>query len=496
MREMLLGTRLDPIPGLPPEVRAVIDPALLPLVERLLAEKREDRFASAADAGSAIREVLEQLSISSVITHTDVQRSRRFWRWAYALGAGALVLAAGLVYLLWPSRPPPLTPQAQVYYERGLHYLWEEAETVPSIGDGIMMFNRADDEQPNSALILAALSQAYWIRFRHTREPGARLEAERALDKATRLDPDLPEVQMARALGAYEEGKYQTASTVLLQAVNAKPDHAWAWMYLGSAYSYLGEYAAGLDALEKALELEPGSFRVRIYLGLFFQQFGEYEEALKRHVRATELKPDSPMAWNNRGAVLLYLGRVDEATTALERALELDPAQADARSNLGTARYFLEQYEQAAEEYRLAIQAAPNEPVHRANLGDALVMLGRAEEAREAYRQAAGLARQRVLLEPLSPEAHSTLASYCAKAGDEQCAVNEGDAAAKLQPNNPHITLVNAMIRCRFGQDDESLDLLEEAVRLGATRAEIGAVPEFNRLRDHPRFVEILRTAD
>ena len=46
-----------------------------------------------------------------------------------------------------------------------------------------------------------------------------------------------------------------------------------------------------------------------------------------------------------------------------------------------------------------------------------------------------------------------------------------------------------------LGQDDTALDFLERAVRLGAGKAQIEAIPEFSRYSDHPRFEAILGLA-
>ena len=54
----------------------------------------------------------------------------------------------------------------------------------------------------------------------------------------------------------------------------------------------------------------------------------------------------------------------------------------------------------------------------------------------------------------------------------------------------------NAVIRSILGRDQQALDWLERAVKLGCSRAQIDAAPEFERFRDHSRFQEIYARAD
>ena len=67
--------------------------------------------------------------------------------------------------------------------------------------------------------VLTTLAEAYWMRFERTLQSSSREEAERALRKAAALDPDLPEVHYATALGFIVEGKYEAAKDELEQAL-------------------------------------------------------------------------------------------------------------------------------------------------------------------------------------------------------------------------------------------------------------------------------------
>jgi len=498
LRELLLGFRPDFGPGLPSGARAALNPLIVTVLDRLLAEDREQRYTSAAEVRRAIRALLEDPGISTMTPIAEIHAPSRPRRRAPILWIAAavvvVVVSAAVAWILWAPSSSDGNAQAMAFYKEGLHYLNEGPEALRSIDDAIQMFNRALDRSPDSALYWAALAEAHWIRFRRNQTELSRSEAERAAAKAYQLDPALPEVLNARAMGFIAGGMFHAARADLEKALKVKPDLAKGWANLGIVHRELGNYAAGLDAQRKAVELEPASWQRHNDLGKFYEHFSEYDHASEEYGKATELKPDSSVAWSNLGAAFLYMQRFEEAVAAFQRSLK-NEATPFALSNLGTAYYFLGRYPEAEEQYRRATNLEPTNATHWGNLGDVLVMEGKTDEARGAYLKAAQSARERAVRQPLDPGARMDVALYCARAGDAACALKEGDAAAEMQPDNATILFVNAVVRCVLGRDDESLDWLERAVKHGVSKAQIGLAPEFGRFRDNPRFKKILETA-
>jgi serine/threonine protein kinase len=500
MREMLTGLRPS-TEDIPVEQQAAgISRPIEPVVRKLLAE-REERYESAAAVRRDIQELLLDPAISTASTTASSAAAgqRRPRRLGLSIAAAVVPVAAvaALSYVFFPSAPERLMdPRAETFYARGQHYLRDKRETgSPRIlDDAIQMFHRALDFEPDSALVLASLGEAYWLRFEDWRLLSSREEAERAVNRAYELDPDLPEVLTARALGYMIESKYYAAKADLEMALESKPELYIAWLYLGEVHQNLENYAEGLEAIRRAMTLEPANVRITIRLGLFHQHFGENDEAFRYFEMATELNPDNFHAWNNLGAAYLYTGRYEEAVPVIQRALAVTDS-AFTRSNLGTALYSLGKYEEAIAQYEYATELEPGVAVHWGNLGDALQVRGEEDRAVEAYAQASELARARLDLQPISAEALSAVALYCAKARESEEAIRYASAAHELQPDNPKILLVNAVVNCIIGRDDDSLDWLDRAIKRGASKAEIELVPEFSRLRDDPRFRRILELA-
>jgi serine/threonine protein kinase len=499
LREMLTGMRADPqtVAG---ELSSGVNPAIVPVLERSLAS-RETRFASATAVEAALRELLEDPAIS--VVSGDSGRSTppsaaRVWMPRVAAWIGLLVVASVVAYVFWPEIstdvPRIQDSRARDFYERGLQRLYEDLETVRGLDSARQMFVRALDYEPNSALIMARLGEVYWRRYEKEPSDASRGEAQKWLTQAAAIEPSLAELHNARGFGDLQAGEFETAKAEFERALELRPGFADAWANLAFAHQNLGGYAEGLEALDRAMELEPGSFRMFLYRGNLHWHFGEGAEAAKNYERATELKSDSAMAWSNLGGTMLYLGRFDEAIDACTQSIEAED-NSSARSNLGTALYLQGNYEASVEHNRRAAELEPTYPPFWGNLGDSLWALERMDEARQAFAEAARLARERVDRDPLDAWTRMRLAQYCALAGDGECALEHSGAAMEMQPDNTTFVLKMALIQCVLQEDDESLDWLDRAVKLGASKAQIDGYPQFSRLRDNPRFRAIVELA-
>jgi len=496
LHEMLTGARFDASPGSLQRLRSSVSHAIAPLLERLLAEDRERRFASAAEVHDAIREALKDPAIARGAP------TRRAWWPTVAVACATLVLV--VVAWRWfgpaskesappkPAAAPAIDTRALGYYNRALHLLRDEGNPT-SMDEAIQNLNRALRISPDWVLAWATLGEAFWLKFWGDPQPTYREEAEAAVAKAYALGPELAEVLVARGLGLLRTGDYRAAEADLEKAAETKPELGIAWAYLGLARGKLEEYVDGLAALRKALELEPLNYKFRTYLGMFHEMFQEYDEALEAHRKATELDPGAFSAWNNLGALLMYRSRFEEAIPVLEHALAIDERGA-VRSNLGTAYYFRGRYADAVQEYQRAAALEPEDARHWGNLGDALVAQEKREAARDAYRKAAACARVQAE-QSRDPARIMSWATYCARAEDATCAVTRAQAALAMRPEDASLLLDNAVVHRILGQDAESLAWLEKAVLKGVSKAQIELVPEFAQLSGDPRYQRILGLA-
>ncbi|MCW5873947.1 MAG: tetratricopeptide repeat protein [Anaerolineales bacterium] len=222
-----------------------------------------------------------------------------------------LALLAALVFLLptwwmriWLPRqggvPTPTVQATQSAHERSYRQAVELAASEPL--DALPLLNElAFTESPYAS---AALTIRQGIQ-------SGRLSGDRAyLLTAT-----------GQALAAV--GEWPAARQAFLAAVEANPEFAEAWAYLGEALQQNGQ--DGLAALEKAEQLDPNSLSVRLFLALYWQRQADFERA-ERNLRVAALQyPQNPLVQMQLAENAVLMGDTTAALPYLERALQLAP---------------------------------------------------------------------------------------------------------------------------------------------------------------------------
>jgi len=118
-------------------------------------------------------------------------------------------------------------------------------------------------------------------------------------------------------------GEWAAARQAFLAAVEANPQFAEAWAYLGEALQQNGQ--DGLGALAQAEQLDPNSLSVRLFLALYWQRQGDFERA-EQNLRVAALQhPQNPLVPMQLAENAVLKGDATAALPYLERALELAP---------------------------------------------------------------------------------------------------------------------------------------------------------------------------
>lgn len=222
-----------------------------------------------------------------------------------------LALLAALVFLLptwwmriWLPRhgglPTPTVLATQSSYELTYRQAVELAASQPL--DALPLLNELSfAESPFAA-------QALTIR---QGIQGGRLNGDRAYLLTS----------TGQALGAV--GEWAAARQAFLAAVEANPEFAEAWAYLGEALQQNGQ--DGLPALEQAERLDPNSLSVRLFLALYWQRQGDFERA-EQNLRVAALQhPQNPLVQMQLAENAVLKGDTSAALPFLERAMQLAP---------------------------------------------------------------------------------------------------------------------------------------------------------------------------
>jgi TolB-like protein/Flp pilus assembly protein TadD/DNA-binding winged helix-turn-helix (wHTH) protein len=357
-------------------------------------------------------------------------------------------------------------------------------------------FHQALAADPQFALAYAGLCERYSMGYDQTRDAAFVVKAEAACGQALKLDDSLREVSAALGHLYLVSGRNAQAEAIYRAALRSDPNDADGYTGLGAALDGQHRSADAERAMRQAVDVEPSYWGAHQALGNFLFRHGRYVAAVPTYRRVAELVPASPAAFNNLGAALEMSGDFSGAAAAFERSLALEPTRS-AYSNLGTVYYFLARYTDAGSMFARATQLAQADHRVWGNLADALWQIeARRAEAREAYQRAIELARRSLEVNAQDALTWMQLAFYSSRAGDGEHARQYAARARALGPDDIYVHYYAALIALEQHDAAGALAALDQALRGGFPAQMLRAAPDFNSLRDDPRFRQLLAQAD
>jgi TolB-like protein len=292
--------------------------------------------------------------------------------------------------------------------------------------------------------------------------------------------------------------KWRTRDVALLReaiddfraSVELDPGFALAWSGLADAIDALawrdvgavGLLPEGRLAALRALALDPEMAEAWVSAGILAAEFDDDHElgeiALRR---AIELRPSYANANQQLGGLLTNVGRIEDALPYLENAVGLDPLSAFFRLNFANTLLIAGETERALREYERA---------------DALGTDGRGSLLILTHARRFGLgadesaARAEVMARRMglpSPSDWRAVGEALATGAGTDEAIAVLDRSPGLVPRDEYA------LRLQLGQREETIAWLQEMRRSGAGDLwRIGVYPEFDPLREDPRFIEIV----
>jgi TolB-like protein/Flp pilus assembly protein TadD len=406
------------------------------------------------------------------------------------------------------AQKPTDNPVAYEAYLRGVTQMAQD--NVESFDAAADSFEEAVRLDPKFALAWAALCHMQALVYLNNRDmsPVRRAAAERAVNEAVRLQPQLPEVQLARATYQYAFLRDFKGARELLQQLRVIwPSNAEIVQLMGWISARLGEYQKSADYLDQANALNPRDHFVRRNTIVIRIAMRDFATALRIADNARQIWPSDAGFEGVKAQILQAQGELTQAQSIL------DPLTPQLSKNQFAEVIAYQAKLRRTKQPPAALQecesAADKPNFSRGNLAALSIWTDLLETSGDKPRSQALLTRLRDSTETLLKEQPNNwrLVAFRAFAlagvGERDEALRGADEAIALTTNDARehgIALeIKARLLARFGDKDGAIPLLQHLLEIsydGAygpplTPALLRLDSDFDSLRGDPRFEKL-----
>ena len=445
----------------------------------------------------------------------DAQTDRHLWGENYDRTlADSLSLQGDLATEIAAAVGATLTPQEKARVEAkptnnpAAYDAYLRARAIPvdwgfalkgDIESAIRLYEQAVTLDSNFTLAWAYLSiaqiQSAW-KEDVEQKPARRAAAKDSLNHALALDPNLPEVHLARG---YHEQDDTRALAEFRQAEKGLPNSADVIEAIARVQRALGHWDEAVADLRRAIELDPRNIGASNNLALTCCAMRRFPEAVATLDRVLAWDPANTRALLTKADALVAIGDLQAA----EPLLTNPELPANRR-----ARYALLQrnYAAAIEIFSRAL-ATETHPYQR---GEDILGIGRCQQrsgnvaaARVTFQKAAEDFRRQLEKSYADADAHIRLGVAYAGLGKADFAIAEGQKAMALVPSSkypefgPNFEAEMAAIYAQLGDADHAIPMLKRLLRTSysgaslTTPATLRLDPIWDPIRNDPRFQEL-----
>jgi serine/threonine protein kinase/Flp pilus assembly protein TadD len=408
---------------------------------------------------------------------------------------------------------PTQNPKAYDLFLKGEYArdrAWKSGGYEQTLNPGINYFREAVALDPQFALAFAQLAQtqltAYHfgvIDYSATQRPELLASARENIDRALRLEPDLPAAHSALGYWHYwGKSDYDAGFGEWKRALAVDPRLLEAGLGIGAIEIRRGRPDEAIEHYSKMLEFDPRDLLLLRQLATCYRMRKDYAHSVELLSRAVALDPASAIdAGNLSQSIIRASGDIRAASNVLDAV----PVELQKNESVAERRVDLLMFGRDFTAAEKIVESLPPEnwrsswrrPLLLGKIQRALVQ---EELARESFQQARTLLIAAIAKDSEEPLMHADLAQADAGLGLEGEALREADRAIDLQPTDKDawigsVWLENrAEVNAQLGRTDEAIKLIERLLAMpndSLSVWELKLEPVWDPLRGESRFQEL-----
>lgn len=243
--------------------------------------------------------------------------------------------------------------EAYDYYLRGRRFYLQFSTRGSELA--LQMFDKAIESDKNYALAYAGIADCYSYQFQHKSRLKETLEkADKASEKAIKLDPNLAEGYVSRGIVMSLRQKFPEAEKLFLYAIERDPTLFLGWYHYGRTCFVVGKLDKAARAFEQANRVEPEDYQSILLAAQAYDDIGSKDLAKTLRQRGVaiaekwiELNPGDTRALYLTANALVFLDQKDKSKKLLQRALLIEPEDSMLLYNAGCIYALLEMKNEA-----------------------------------------------------------------------------------------------------------------------------------------------------